>query len=50
VEVHVESDEAVVDTTDTKLEEAIVKATGSFPDNPFSSELLVVRCHIIGAE
>lgn len=50
MEVAVESNEAVVGTTDAKLEEAIVKATGSFPDNPFSSELLVVCCHVIRAE
>jgi hypothetical protein len=42
VEVDVKSDEAVAGTTDTKLEEAVVKASGSFPDNPFSSGLLVV--------
>jgi hypothetical protein len=50
VEVNVKSDEAVAGTTDAKLEEVVVKATGSFPDNPFSSELLVARCHIIRAE
>ena len=47
MEVDVHSDEAVVGTTDAKVEEPIVKASGSFPDNPFSSGSLAVNRHVV---
>jgi hypothetical protein len=47
VEIDVNSDEAVVGTTDAHVEEPIIKASGQFPDNPFSRRFLAVNRHVV---